>query len=121
MIKPPTVRKRKGGVVEAADYILRLYVAGPHQKSVVAFRNLEQLCEKYVAGRYRIEVIDLLKNPHLARGDQILAVPTVVRKLPAPMRKIIGTLTDTEKVLVGLDLRGPGIDPFAGHTAEKYA
>jgi circadian clock protein KaiB len=120
MNKPPGMRKRSGAVVPTPDYVLRLYVAGPHQKSIVAFRNLELLCEKYVAGRYRIEVIDLLKNPQLARGDQILAVPTVVRKLPAPMRKIIGTLTDTEKVLVGLDLRGESENPFGGRQTEKY-
>jgi circadian clock protein KaiB len=120
MTKPPTTRKGKGTAAGTTEYILRLYVAGPHQKSIVAFRNLELLCEKYVAGRYRIEVIDLLKHPQLARGDQILAVPTVVRKLPAPMRKIIGTLTDTEKVLVGLDLRDQGENPFAGRKVEKH-
>lgn len=80
---------------------LRLYVADNTSKSVAAFRNLEHLCEEHLAGRYHIEVIDLLKNPQLAQGDQILAVPTVVRKLPAPIRKIIGTLADTERVLVG--------------------
>jgi len=84
---------------------LLLYVADKTSKSIAAFENLKQLCEEHLAGRYHIEVIDLVKNPKLAQGDQILAVPTVVRKLPAPMRKIIGTLADTERVLVGLDLR----------------
>ncbi len=92
---------------------LRLYVADNTSKSVTAFRNLEQLCETHLAGRYQIEVIDLLKNPQLAQGDQILAVPTVVRKLPAPIRKIIGTLADAERVLVGLDLRPHEANPFA--------
>ena len=94
---------------------LRLYVADNTAKSVTAFQNLERLCETHLAGRYQIEVIDLLKNPQLARGDQILAVPAVVRKLPAPIRKIIGTLADTERVLVGLDLRAHQPDPFAPH------
>ena len=92
---------------------LRLYVADNTSKSIEAFRNLTQMCEEHVAGRYHIEVIDLVKNPQLAQGDQILAVPAVVRKLPAPMRKMIGTLADTEKVLVGLDLRPHGATPFA--------
>lgn len=92
---------------------LRLYIAGNTPKSAAAFRNLTQLCDEHVAGLYHIEVIDLLKNPQLAQGDQILAVPTLVRKLPAPMRKIIGTLADSERVLVGLDLRLNGANPFA--------
>ena len=86
---------------------LRLYVAGQTEKSVAAFANLKKICEEHLAGRYRIEVIDLLKNPQLARNDQIIAVPTLVRKLPEPIRKIIGDLSKTERVLVGLDLR-PG-------------
>lgn len=84
---------------------LRLYVAGQTRKSVAAFANLKRICEEHLAGRYRIEVIDLLENPQLAQGDQILAIPTLVRKLPEPIKKIIGDLSDTEKVLVGLDLR----------------
>jgi circadian clock protein KaiB len=84
---------------------LRLYVAGQTPKCVTALANLQQLCEERLAGRYRIEVIDLLKNPQLAKGDQILAIPTLVRKLPEPIRKIIGDLSNTERVLVGLDLR----------------
>lgn len=84
---------------------LRLYVAGPTPKSIMALRNLQRLCDEHLAGRYRIEVIDLMKNPQLAQGDQILAVPTLVRKLPEPIRKIIGDLSNTERVLIGLDLR----------------
>jgi circadian clock protein KaiB len=84
---------------------LRLYVAGKTPNSLTAFGNLKQICENHLKGHYRIEVIDLLEQPHLSKGDQILAIPTLVRKLPQPMRKIIGDLSDTERVLVGLDLR----------------
>lgn len=84
---------------------LRLYVAGQTSKSVTAFANLKKLCEEHLKGCYSIEVIDLLQNPQLAQGDQILAVPTLVRKLPEPIRKIIGDLSNTERVLVGLDIR----------------
>jgi len=84
---------------------LRLYVAGQTAKSVNAFANLKKICAQYIAGKYHIEVVDLLKNPALAKGDQILAVPTLVRKLPMPIRKILGDLSNTERVLVGLDLR----------------
>ena len=82
-------------------------MAGQTEKSVTAFANLKKICEEHLAGKYRIEIIDLLKNPQLARNDQIIAVPTLVRKLPTPIRKIIGDLSKTERVLVGLDLR-PG-------------
>jgi circadian clock protein KaiB len=92
-------------------YELRLYVAGQTPKSVQAFANLKAICEAHLKGRYRIEVVDLLKNPTLARGDQILAVPTLVRKLPQPMKKIIGDFTDTERVLVGLNLVPVGAAP----------
>ena len=84
---------------------LRLYVAGQTPKSLQAFANLKKICEEHLAGRYRIEVVDLVKNPQLAKGDQILALPTLVRRLPEPVRKIIGDLSNTERVLVGLDLR----------------
>jgi len=84
---------------------LRLYVAGQTPKSLAAFSNLKQICESHLNGRYSIEVIDLIEQPQLSRGDQILAVPTLVRKLPEPVRKIIGDLSDTNRVLVGLDLR----------------
>ncbi len=86
-------------------YELRLYVAGQTPKSVTAFSNLKKYCEEHLKGRYKIEVIDLLKNPKLAEGDQILAIPTLVRKVPVPIRKIIGDLSNEEKVLVGLDIR----------------
>ena len=86
---------------------LRLYVAGQTPKSLAAFANLKKICEEHLAGKYTIEIIDLLTNPTLAKGDQILAIPTLVRKLPEPVRKIIGDLSNTERVLVGLDLR-PG-------------
>ncbi len=88
-----------------AEWELRLYIAGETTKAVAALENLQNICEQHLKGKYRIEVIDLLKNPKLARGDQILAVPTLVRKLPEPVRKIIGDLSDVERVLVGLDLR----------------
>jgi circadian clock protein KaiB len=86
-------------------YILRLYVAGQTRKSLTAFANLKKICEEHLAGRYKIEIIDLLEKPQLAKGDQILAIPTLVRQLPPPLKKIIGDLSDTERVLVGLDLR----------------
>lgn len=84
---------------------LRLYVAGQTPKSLTAFSNLKRICEDHLKGRYSIEVIDLVEQPQLSKGDQILAIPTLVRKLPQPVRKIIGDLSDTERVLVGLDLR----------------
>ncbi len=86
-------------------YQLRLYVAGTTPKMKAAFANLESICEEHLKGRYSIEVIDLLENPQLAAGHQIFAVPTMVRQLPEPIRKIIGDLSNTERVLVGLDLR----------------
>jgi circadian clock protein KaiB len=84
---------------------LRLYVAGQSPKSVAAFANLKRLCEEHLAGKYTIEVIDLLEQPQLAAGDQIVALPTLVRKLPQPLRKIVGDLSNTERTLVGLQLR----------------
>ena len=87
-----------------SEYQLRLYVAGQTAKSVAALENLERICETHLAGRYRIEVIDLLVNPKLAAGDQILAVPTLVRHLPEPIKKIIGDLSNEDRVLVGLDV-----------------
>ena len=85
--------------------VLRLYIAGQTPRSIAAFANLKRICEEHLAGRYRIEVIDLVQNPQLAAGDQILAVPTLVRRLPEPVRKIIGDLSNTDRVLVGLDVR----------------
>ena len=84
---------------------LRLYVAGQTPRTIAALKNLKKICEEHMPNRYEIEVIDLLKNPQLAAGDQIVAIPTLVRKLPKPMKKIIGDLANEEKVLVGLDLR----------------
>jgi circadian clock protein KaiB len=108
----PAIAKKRRGKDAAGDapeakgitYVLRLYVAGQTPKSTAAFANLKKICEEHLAGRYKIQVVDLLENPQLARGDQILAIPTLVRKLPEPMRKIIGDLSNTERVLIGLDL-----------------
>ena len=102
---PASKRKKPSTEQKSEFWNLRLYVAGQTARSVAAFANLERLCEEHLKGKYSIEVIDLLKNPQLAKGDQILAVPTLVRKLPEPVRKIIGDLSNTERVLVGLDLR----------------
>ena len=99
--KRPAAPKRPS----AKLWQLRLYVMDQTAKSLTAFANLKQICETHLKGRYRITVIDLLRQPQLAKGDQILAIPTVVRKLPSPVRTIIGNLSDTERVLVGLDLR----------------
>ena len=95
-------------------WVLCLYVAGQSPKSVKAFANLKKICEEHLAGQYRIEIIDLLKTPQLASGDQILAIPTLVRKLPGPVKKIIGDLSNTERALVGLNLR-----PINGHGNDK--
>jgi len=99
---------RKQKPAAAAQWELRLYIAGRTRKSVTAFGNLTRICEEHLKGKYRIEVVDLLKNPQLARGDQILAVPALVRKIPEPMKKIIGDLSNEERVLVGLDIRRLG-------------
>jgi len=96
---PKTTRKHD------EKWVLKLYVAGQTSKSITAFANLKILCEKHLKGKYSIEVIDLLEDPQLAKGDQILAVPTLVRKLPQPLKKIIGDLSNTERVLVGLDIK----------------
>jgi circadian clock protein KaiB len=112
--RPPTnTRPPKGA---ASDWNLRLYVAGPSPKSVAAFRNLEQICEDHLVGHYHIEVIDLLKHPQIARDDQVIAVPMAVRKWPLPVRKIIGDMSNTERVLAGLALRSFDPAPF---TARK--
>ncbi len=102
----PKGEKRRREKASSPDFWeLRLYVAGQTPKALVAFSNLKLICEEHLAGKYRIEIIDLLENPQLAAGDQIIALPTLVRKLPQPMRKIIGDLSNTERVLVGLDIR----------------
>jgi circadian clock protein KaiB len=103
-------RKATGGSGKNAKptkdaWELRLYVAGQTPKSLAAFANLKKICEEHLKGKYHIEVVDLLKNPQLASGDQILAIPTLVRKLPPPIKKIIGDLSNTLRVLVGLDVR----------------
>ena len=101
----PVSPKAKPTKPKSDIYTLRLYIAGQTPRSVAALANLKEICEEHLAGRYTLEVVDLLENPQLARGDQILAIPTLVRKLPLPMRRIIGDLSNTERVLVGLDLR----------------
>ncbi len=106
-MKTKTVKRLKSGSPRRSAKLwqLRLYVAGQTPKSLTAFSNLKKICEDHLKGRYRIEVLDLLEQPQLAKGDQILASPTLVRKLPQPVRKILGDLSNTERVLVGLDLR----------------
>lgn len=98
------VKTRQDQELKSSEYQLRLYVAGQTAKSISALDNLKRICETHLSGRYRIEVIDLLVNPKLAAGDQILAVPTLVRHLPEPIKKIIGDLSNEERVLVGLDV-----------------
>lgn len=102
---PKSVKSKKTAKPAGPHYDLRLYVAGQTPRSLQALSNLKQICEQYLAGQYRITIIDLLKRPQLAAGDQILAIPTLVRAIPTPMRKIIGDLSNTERVLVGLDVR----------------
>lgn len=96
---------RKAAPLQADAWELRLYVAGNTPRSLAAFANLKKLCEEHLQGKYKIEVVDLLKHPQLAAGDQIVAIPTLVRKLPEPLRKIVGDLRNTERTLVGLQLR----------------
>ena len=104
MKEPMPGTSRKSVQARPEMWHLRLYVAGQTPKSITAFANLKKLCEEHLKGQYTIEVIDLLENPKLAKGDQILAIPTLVRRLPPPLRKIIGDLSDTERVLVGLNI-----------------
>lgn len=94
--------------MKKTSYKLKLYVAGTTPKSLEAFANLKKICEEYLKGQYSIEVIDLIKNPKLAKGDQIVAIPTLVRRLPEPIKKIIGDLSNKEKVLVGLNIVNKG-------------
>ena len=100
-----TLRQAAGAIT---GFQLRLYIAGQTAKSVAAFANLQRICETHLAGRYSIEVVDLTKTPQLAAGDQILAIPTLVRRLPEPIRKVIGDLSNEERVLVGLDVKPVG-------------
>lgn len=95
----------RGASAQPDVWNLRLYVAGQTPKSIAAFANLKRICDEHLKGRYTIEVVDLLKDPQLAQGDQILAIPTLVRKLPSPIKKIIGDLSNTERFLVGFDLK----------------
>jgi circadian clock protein KaiB len=102
----PTAKKKSAKADPSSEiWILKLYVAGQTPKSIAAFANLKKICDEHLHGKYRIEIVDLLKNPTLAKGDQILAIPTLVRQLPTPVKKIIGSLTNKERVLVGLDLK----------------
>jgi len=101
----PAKGKTRAADARRPEWDLRLYIAGKTPRSIAALHNLEQMCETHLKGRYRIEVIDLMLNPQLSRDDQILAVPTLVRKLPAPIKKIIGDLSNEDRVLVGLQLR----------------
>lgn len=105
MNQEQNLRVNKGNTMEEDKWVLRLYIAGHTQKCITAFANLKRICETELQGKYSIEVIDLLENPQLSRDDQILAIPTLVRKLPVPVRKIIGDLSNTERVLVGLDIK----------------
>ncbi len=97
-------RSQSAGKGEGTKWRLRLYVAGKTSRSVIALANLKKICTEHLKGSYSIEVIDLLENPHLAKRDQIFAIPTLIRKLPTPMKKIIGDLSVTERVLVGLEM-----------------
>jgi circadian clock protein KaiB len=103
--RPPKERPNRSGGKKTKIWQLKLYVAGTTVKSLLAFNNLKAICEEHLKGEYRIEIIDLLKKPQLAKGDQILAIPTLVRQLPQPIKKIIGDLSNTERVLVGLNLK----------------
>ncbi len=107
--QPPAARAKlpnsSGNISQSVTLELRLYVAGQTPKSLIALTNLKKICEEHLQGRYRLHVIDLLKTPQLAKDDQILAIPTLVRNLPQPICKVIGDLSDTERVLVGLDVR----------------
>lgn len=104
-LKTAKRRARRSPAPPGKFWKLRLYVAGQTPKSLTAFSNLKTICENHLGGRYSIEVIDLVEKPQLSKGDQIVAIPTLVRSLPQPVRKIIGDLSDTERVLIGLDLR----------------
>lgn len=104
-MKSKASSQRTAGEIKSDEWILRLYVAGQTPKSLAAFANLKRICEEHLAGRYRIEVIDLSKTPHLAQHDQIVALPTLVRKLPEPIKRILGDLSNLQRVLVGMELQ----------------
>lgn len=101
----PAPPKAKPGKAESSRYILKLYVAGQSPKSTIAIDNIKRICEENLQGQYELDVIDLYQQPQLAQGEQIIAVPTLIRKLPTPLRRIIGDMSNTERVLVGLDIR----------------
>jgi circadian clock protein KaiB len=105
MKKSPTRKRRLAKTKRSEFYRLRLYIAGQTPNSIAAIANLKKICEDKLQGKYRIEVVDLLKKPQLAKGDQIIAIPTLVRRLPPPVKKIFGNLSKTESVIVGLDLQ----------------
>jgi len=116
----PAAKTKRNAKALGETWELRLYVAGQTPKSIAAFANLKKLCEERLKGKYHIEVIDLLKNPQLAKGDQILAIPTLVRELPEPIKKTMGNLSNTERVLVGLDLRPRELEhPFNQSATRK--
>ena len=120
-MNPPLQRRlqpKSGGAPSNGEsngeiWKLRLYTAGQTPKSIAAFANLKKICEAHLAGRYQIEVVDLVQQPQLAAGDQIVAVPTLVRKLPQPLRKIVGDLSNTDRALVGLQLKPAGLEKRA--------
>ena len=104
-MKRKTKLRGRGRASSRKRWNLRLYIAGNTSRSIAALTNLRKICDEHLAGEYRVEVVDLLKTPHLAAGDQIIAVPTLVRRLPTPLKRIIGDLSNSQRVLVGLDLR----------------
>ncbi|MGS0754836.1 circadian clock KaiB family protein [Roseateles sp. GG27B] len=101
----PVILDMTVNIDQAENYILRLYIAGSSSKSMLAIENIKNICECYLHGKYELQVIDLFQQPHLARGEQIIAAPTLVKKLPLPLRRMIGDMSDAERVLMGLDLR----------------
>ena len=105
MTKPPARRKATGTRSKKAKYLLRLYVTGTTGKSIRAIQNVRRICEEHLRGLYDLEVVDIYKNLPLARGDQIVAAPTLIKRLPAPLRRLIGDMSDEQRVLVGLDIR----------------
>lgn len=105
----PVSQLTQTGAPDLDRWELRLYVAGKTPKSVAAIDNLKRLCEEHLAGRYSIEVVDLLVHPKLAKGDEIIAIPTLIRKLPEPIRRVIGDLSNVERTLIGLQVRGRGV------------
>lgn len=112
-------KAKAGAKAVTKEWDLRLYIAGPSSRSNAALHNLEKLCDAHLAGRYHIAVIDLVKTPQLAHGEQILALPALVRHLPAPIRKVVGDLSNQEQVLVGLDLRVRTATPFTPHDGDE--